>query len=107
MASLVAVDVLGPAWGGVPGTAAVVGTGTGALLVTSLTRRCGTRRPCGSAYLASSLGAVAGAAAVPLRHVGLLVGAMFLIGVGNAAAQLSRYVAAELGPRDAAGSPSG
>ncbi|MBO3101181.1 MFS transporter [Cellulomonas fengjieae] len=98
VAALVAVDVLGPAWGGVPGTAAVVGTGTGALLVTRLTRRFGTPTALRLGYLASSLGAAAGAVAVPLRHVGLLGGAMFLIGVGNAAAQLSRYVAAELVP---------
>lgn len=98
VAALVAVDVLGRAWGGVPGTAAVVGTGVGALLVTSLTRRSGTPTALRLGYLATALGAAAGAVAVPLGHVGLLVVAMLLIGLGNAAAQLSRYVAAELVP---------
>jgi MFS family permease len=98
VAALVAVDALGPAWGGVPGTAAVVGTGLGALLVTTLTRRAGTPTALRLGYLASALGATVGAVAVPTGHVGLLVGAMLLIGLGNAAAQLSRYAAAELVP---------
>ena len=98
VAALVAVDALGPAWGGVPGTAAVVGTGLGALLVTSLTHRTGTPTALRLGYLASALGAAAGAMAVPLGNVGLLVVGMLLIGLGNAAAQLSRYVAAELVP---------
>ena len=75
VAALVAVDVLGQAWGGVPGTAAVVGTGLGALLVTSLTHRAGTPTALRLGYLASTLGAAAGAVAVPLGNVGLLVGA--------------------------------
>ena len=83
VAALVAVDVLGAAWGGVPGTAAVVGTGLGALLVTSLTRRAGTPTALRLGYLASALGAAVGAVAVPLGHVGLLVGAMLLIGAGE------------------------
>ncbi|KQY46388.1 MFS transporter [Cellulomonas sp. Root137] len=98
VAALVAVDVLGRAWGGVPGTAAVVGTGLGALLVTALTHRAGTGTALRLGYLASALGAAAGAVAVQLGHVPLLVGAMLLIGLGNAAAQLSRYAAAELVP---------
>lgn len=98
VAALVAVEVMGQAWGGVPGTAAVVGTGLGALLVTAVTHRSGTRTALVLGYLASALGAVAGAVAVPLGDVRLLVGAMLLIGLGNAAAQLSRYAAAELVP---------
>ena len=98
VAALVAVDALGPAWGGVPGTAAVVGTGLGALLVTSRTRHTRTATALRLGYVASALGAAVGAVAVPLGHVGLLVGGMLLIGLGNAAAQLSRYVAAELVP---------
>ena len=98
VAALVAVDVLGPAWGGVPGTAAVVGTGLGALLVTSLTHRAGTRRRCGSGTWRAR------SAPWPVRWPcrsatsALLVGGMLLIGLGNAAAQLSRYAAAELVP---------
>lgn len=98
VAALVTVDVLRQAWGGVPSTAAVVGTGLGALLVTSVTRRAGTPTALRLGYLASTIGAAAGAVAVPLGNVGMLVGAMLLIGLGNAAAQLSRYAAAELVP---------
>lgn len=98
VAALVAVDALGQAWGGVPGTAAVIGTGLGALLVTALTHRAGTRAALRLGYVASTLGAAAGAVAVPLANVVLLVGGMLLIGLGNAAAQLSRYAAAELVP---------
>lgn len=98
VATLVAVDVLGEVWGGVPGTAAVVGTGLGALLVTALTHGAGTRTALLLGYLASALGAAAGVVAVPLGNVPLLVGGMLLIGLGNAAAQLSRYAAAELVP---------
>jgi len=98
VAALVVADVLGRPWGGLPGTAAVVGTGLGALLVTALTHRSGTRTGLLVGYLASATGAAAGAIAVPLGNVPLLVGGMLLIGLGNAAAQLSRYAAAELVP---------
>ncbi|KQR16089.1 MFS transporter [Cellulomonas sp. Leaf334] len=104
VAALVMVDALGPAWGGVPGTAAVIGTGLGALLVTVLTHRAGTRTALRLGYLATTLGAAAGAVAVPVGNVVLLVGGMLLIGLGNAAAQLSRYAAAELVPARRRGS---
>ena len=98
VAALVAVDVLGQAWGGVPGTAAVVGTGLGALLVTSLTHRAGTPTALRLGYRRARSAAAAGAVAVPLGNVALLVVGMLLIGLGDAAAQLSRYAAAELVP---------
>jgi MFS family permease len=101
--TIVAADRLGLAWGGVAATAGIVGTGVGALALTRLTARRGRGRALASGYLVGAIGAaVATGGAATGDVAGLLIG-MLLLGAGNAAAQLSRYAAAELHAEDRRG----
>lgn len=94
VATIVTADRLGTAWGGAAATAGIVGTGFGALVSTRL--RMGRGRALQLGYAVGTLGAAALLfAAVNGDVLGLLAG-MVLLGVGNAAAQLSRYAAASL-----------
>ncbi len=96
--TLVAADRLGAGWGGVPSTAGIVGTGAGALVLTRLARRLGRRAGFLLGYAAAAAGACLAAAAVAAGDVAGLCAGMLLLGLGNAAAQLSRYAAADLHP---------
>ncbi|MFG2020407.1 MFS transporter [Actinomadura geliboluensis] len=96
--TLVAGDRLGTGWGGVPGTAGIVGTGIGALLLTRLTRRLGRRAAFVLGYAAAAAGACLAAAAVAGGDIAGLCAGMLLLGLGNAGAQLSRYAAADQYP---------
>lgn len=91
-------------WAAVPSTAAIVGTAAGALLLTAVM----VRRGRGTGLLLGYAGAVSGGAlavqAVLLARPVLLVLGMLLLGIGNAAAQLSRYAAAEVHPPQQRGS---
>ncbi|TDE28967.1 MFS transporter [Actinomadura sp. 6K520] len=96
--TLVAADRLGAGWGGVPVTAGIVGTGLGALLLTRLMSRTSRRGTFVLGYAAAAAGACLAAVAVARGDItGLCLG-MLLLGLGNAAAQLSRYAAADLHP---------
>ncbi|GGV06821.1 MFS transporter [Actinomadura cremea] len=105
--TLAAADRLGTGWGGVPNTAGIVGTGAGALLLTRAMRRTGRRRAFVLGYAVAAVGAGLAAAAVARGDVALLCAGMLLLGLGNAAAQLSRYAAAELRPPGRRGSAIG
>ncbi|MEV4004439.1 hypothetical protein AB0K37_19745, partial [Actinomadura sp. NPDC049753] len=96
-ATLVAADRLGAAWGGVPSTAGIVGTGAGALALTRLVR-ASRRRAFVLGYAAAAAGACLAALAVANGDVAGLCLGMLLLGLGNAGAQLSRYAAADLHP---------
>ncbi|NYE15701.1 MFS transporter [Actinomadura citrea] len=96
-ATLVAADRLGAAWGGVPNTAGIVGTGAGALALTRFVRTS-RRRAFALGYTAAAAGACLAAAAVANGDVAGLCLGMLLLGLGNAGAQLSRYAAADLHP---------
>ena len=98
VSTIAAADELGPAWGAVPNTAAIVGTGIGAVALTRVTSRWGRRVALVLGYVAATVGAAIAAMAVAAGHVGDLSFGMLLLGVGNAGAQLSRYAAAELYP---------
>lgn len=98
VSTLIAADRLGPALGALPNTAAVAGTGIGALVLSRIMAASGRRRGLLIGYAAAVVGAVTAAAAVPRRDVVLLMTGMTLLGVGNAGAQLSRYAAADLLP---------
>lgn len=98
VSSLVAADVAGPAWSGVPNAAAVLGTALGALALGAIMSRRGRRAGLLAGYAAALAGAVLGVAAVRWAVLPLLLGAMLMLGVGNGSAQLSRYAAADLYP---------
>ena len=102
-ATLIASHAVGPGWSGVPGAAGVLGTALGTLSAGNLISRHGSRRVLIGLYGCAVTGAlVAFAAAVSTTMVVLLLG-MFLLGLGNGAAQLSRYLAAELYPPERKG----
>lgn len=91
---------IGAGWASVPNALSVTGTGVGALLLTMIMRRIGRLRGLRLGYVIAVGGTLLAAttALVDLRNaVGLMIAAL-LIGPGNAAAQLSRYAAAELAP---------
>jgi MFS family permease len=98
VAAIVAGDRFGTRWAAIPNTAGIVGTGIGALVLTWLMNHHGRRIGLLSGYLTSACGAVLAIAAVAVRDVVALSAGMLLLGLGNAGAQLSRYVAADLYP---------
>jgi MFS family permease len=105
VSTLVVADLLGTGWGGLPNTAAVVATGVGALALTRVTVVHGRRAGLLGGYAAAAAGgalavvALAGAAgAGTATVVALVLAGMVLLGLGNAAAQLSRYAAADVVP---------
>ena len=101
--TIVAADRLGLAWGGVAATAGIVGTGVGALALTRLTARRGRGRALAVGYLVGAVGAVVATGGAVTDDVAALLIGTLLLGLGNAAAQLSRYAAAELHTEDRRG----
>ena len=101
--TIVAADRLGLAWGGVAATAGILGTGAGALALTRLTLRRGRGRALALGYLVAAVGAVVATGGTATGDVAALLIGMLLLGAGNAAAQLSRYAAAELHAEDRRG----
>jgi MFS family permease len=97
VSTIAAADRLGAAWSGLPNTAGIVGTGVGALALTAVMNQWGRRAGLLLGYLAAAAGGAVAALAVG-RSVAFLGCGMLLLGLGNAGAQLSRYVAAELYP---------
>jgi MFS family permease len=98
VATLVAADAVGSAWGGVPNAAAVVGTAIGAMSVAALMTRWGRRAALLLGYALAAVGALVAAAAALVGAVPLLAAAMIFVGVGNGTAQMSRYAAADMYP---------
>jgi MFS family permease len=108
--SIAVADLLGTGWGGLPNTAAIAGTGAGALLLTRLMAARGRRAGILRGYRAATAGAGLVVVALATAHggprgtggvavvVACVVAGMVLLGLGNAAGQLSRYAAAELFP---------
>jgi MFS family permease len=98
VSTIVAADRLAPAWGGLPNAACIVGTGVGAAALTRVFRRHGPRAGLAAGYGCAAGGmALAGYAVLHADVAGLVLG-MLLLGVGNAAALLSRYTVSELYP---------
>jgi MFS family permease len=96
--TIAAADSLNARWAAMPNTAAVAGTGAGALVLTGLMTRRSRRAGLLLGYLAALLGAGVAALGVAGREIVLVGAGMLLIGLGNAGAQLSRYLAADLYP---------
>ncbi|GAB4585922.1 MFS transporter [Nocardia sp. IFM 10818] len=96
LGTLVAAQAWGAAWSGLPSAAGVIGTAIGAAALTAVMSRWGRRAGLVAGY---AIGTVGGLLAVlSTATVWSLVAGMVLLGVGNSAAQLSRYVAADLRP---------
>ena len=98
VSTIVAADRLGMAWGGIPNTAGVAGTGLGALAMTRVMNRQGRRAGLLLGYSAAAAGGGLTVAAAASNDIAALSAGMLLLGLGNAVAQLSRYAAAELYP---------
>lgn len=96
MGTLVAADALGPGWSGLPSALGVVGTALGAAALTAIMARRGRRAGLVFGYAVGAIGGVL--AVLSSATVWLLIAGMVLLGVGNSAAQLSRYAAADLRP---------
>ena len=95
VATIAAGDWIGPGCGALPNTAAIIGTGAGALLLSGMIGRRGRRSGLTAGYAAAVAGSVVTLVSVAVGTLLGLVLGMLLLGLGNAAAQLSRYVAAE------------
>jgi len=98
VSTIIAADRLGAAWGGVPNTGGIVGTGIGAVVLTRAMSRWGRRASFTVGYVAATVGGALAITAAASRDVVFLSTGMLLLGLGNAAALLSRYAAADLYP---------
>jgi len=96
--TLVASHEAGPAWSGVPNAFGVVGTAIGTLGAGALMARRGSRPVLLALYGAAVAGALVVFGAVAGSLLSVLLAGMVLLGLGNGAGQMSRYVAAELYP---------
>jgi MFS family permease len=97
-ATLIADDAAGAGWSGVPNAFGVLGTAAGTLAAGNLIARYGSKSVVRGLYAASVLGAATAFAAAANTTLVVLILGMFLLGLGNGAAQLSRYLAAEQAP---------
>jgi len=97
-ATLIADKAAGASWSGVPSAAGVLGTAFGTLTAGNLISRYGSGKVLRGLYGAAILGALTAFAAAVSATLPVLLLGMFLLGLGNGAAQLSRYLAAELVP---------
>jgi MFS family permease len=96
--TIVGSELIGPRWAAIPNVATIVGTGLGALVLSRLISAGGSQRGLAAGYVVAVLGGASAVVSVATSSVLGLVLGMLLIGLGNAAAQLSRYVAADLAP---------
>jgi MFS family permease len=100
--ALLAEDLSGSdATAGLPLGVLVLGSGISAVAVTRLMDRRGRRVGLVVAHLTGALGAAAAVAAAALHDWPLLLAGCLLLGAGNAAVMLARYVAADLADRRA------
>lgn len=96
--TLIADEAAGPGWSGVPNAFGVLGTAAGTLAAGTLIARYGSRNVVRGMYGAAVLGAATAFLAATYGSLAVLIAGMFLLGLGNGAAQLSRYLAAEQVP---------
>jgi MFS family permease len=89
---------------GLPGAVAVIGTAIGATVLASDIPRAGRRRGLIFGYLVAAAGGVVAAWAVVVSVYPLLLAGLFVLGVGQASSQLSRYAAAEIASVERRGS---
>src|SRR3954447_26277504 len=103
-ATLVVADNAGTRWAGLPSTAGIVGTGVGAAVLPRLIGGHGPRRSLAVSYAVALAGALVAAAAAGGGSAPGLITGLLLLGAGNAAAQLTRYLAGDLFPAQRRGS---
>jgi MFS family permease len=96
--TLIAAENGDAAWSGLPSAAGVLGTAMGALLAGRLTARRGRRYALLVGYGSATAGALVAAFGGIVGSLTLLLVGLAVLGVGNGAAQLSRYLAADLYP---------
>ncbi len=102
-ATLIANQVAGAGWSGVPNAVSVLGTAAGTLGAGHLIARRGSRLVLLGLYTAAVAGALVAFTAAVATTMVLLLAGMFLLGLGSGAAQLSRYLAAEAYPEERKG----
>ena len=107
MGTLVASNMLGETWSGAPNAVAILGTALGALGIGSLMARRGRRTGLLLAYMLAAFGGLSAALGVVSGQLVWLMAGMLLLGIGNAAANLSRYALADLYPPARRGSVVG
>ncbi len=85
-------------WSGFPSGLSILGTALGTTLLAEAMQRWGRRKGLLWSYCLAVLGAVLAVVAVIRGSLALLLGAMFLIGLGRSGDALSRYLVADLYP---------
>ncbi len=103
VSTLIASEAVGDRWSGAPNALAVLGTAAGTLMLGVVMSRRGHRAGLALGYTLAVVGAAVACIGVLSDAFGLLLAGMMGIGVGNGSAQLARYSAAELYPRDRKG----
>ena len=95
--ALVAENLTGDAtWSGVPVAALVLGTAVGTSLLSMAMTRWGRRSSLAAFYITAGAGAFIACTVTVIASLPLLVAGVFVVGVGNSANALIRYVAADL-----------
>lgn len=95
--ALVAESITGDAtWSGVPVAALVLGTAVGTWLLSMAMTRWGGRSSLTAFYVTAGGGAFIACTATVMASLSLLIAGVFVVGVGNSANALTRYVAADL-----------
>jgi MFS family permease len=99
VAPLVAADVThSAASGGTPAGAGLIGTAAGSALLSMVMSRRGRRAGLRLGYLLGALGSGVAVVAVASAAFAPFLAAMFLIGIGHSANQLSRFAVADMYP---------
>jgi MFS family permease len=100
VSTLIASEAKGDGWSGIPNAAVVAGTAFGALYLGVLIAKRGQRTSLMLVYGLAVAGGLLGFLGGALGSLSLLLPGLALLGIGNGAAGLVRYTAAELYPVD-------
>jgi MFS family permease len=97
VAAIVGEELLGSvSLAGAPSASVVFGAAVGALALSWIMARRGRRLGLTTGYIGGVVGAIVATTAVVIRSFPLLLVGTFLIGLGNASNNLSRYAAADM-----------
>ena len=107
MTPLLAEDLIGETWSGVPSTAMVLSTAAGTAVLSRLMAARGRRPGLVTGYAVGAVGAAGVVVAAQTSTFALMVVASLAIGGSQAANQLSRYAAADLHPSESRGAALG